>query len=179
MKKGLLLILMTFFAMSSMKAQLSLGGGVLLTNNTAVEFKADNTSGIMCLDDLETPKTQAFYLVDNNNSNLYICHFADSNNYQTVAEGQAYSYTDLQITETPITNIYSRGDYCWILTHSAIYVYEKEYTNGKHKLTLVTRMDTGDAQNEYYYCIGNGDGMNYYTILGASKKIKKYHIGVS
>ena len=41
MKKGLLLLLMAFFAMSSMKAQISLGGGVLLTNNTAVEFKAD------------------------------------------------------------------------------------------------------------------------------------------
>ena len=41
MKKGLFLILFAFFAMSNVNAQLSLGGGVLLTNNTAVEFKAD------------------------------------------------------------------------------------------------------------------------------------------
>jgi len=41
MKKSLFLILMAFFAMSNVNAQLSLGGGVLLSNSTAVEFKAD------------------------------------------------------------------------------------------------------------------------------------------
>jgi len=41
MKKGLFLLLMAFFAMSNVNAQTSIGGGVLFTDVTAVELKAD------------------------------------------------------------------------------------------------------------------------------------------